>query len=429
MKILIMSIKPRYSQRIFAREKRFELRRTPLRLENGDLVIVYASAPVKAVVGAFTVEGVARGGVRRLWGELGQDFGIGLDEPDFDAVIARPAALPAARAGLTPADRREVVKLYRNGVPVRVLAKRRGCSASTTYRVLHHALVEQALRVKTRYIPSSEFAGPGAGKACLGDDGLFTYPPGATPEMLKAPAGLPPYLRALYDIPLLSREEEKRLFRKYNYLKCRAAMVQEKIRCAGYRASLLEPFEEFRKAAEAVRRILIRCNLRLVVSIAKRHVGPLAPLLDLVSEGNMCLIRAVECYDYTRNARFATYATWAVSKHFARVIPERNYRMGTFVTGHHEMIEATGDARPDPQERRETAAYLKAVIARAAEGLTEKERTVIHAHFGTDGRPARTLEEIGKLFGVTRERIRQIEARALEKLRAVIGPEVLEGLT
>jgi RNA polymerase primary sigma factor len=233
----------------------------------------------------------------------------------------------------------------------------------------------------------------------------------------------------LYGLPLLSREREKELFRKYNYIKYRAAMLQEKIRRTGYRTGMLERFEELKEAAAQIRRILIRCNLRLVVSIAKRHIGPLAALSDLTSEGNLCLIRAVECYDFSREARFATYATWALTKHFARVVPEENYRMSAFVTGQQARLDAAGDARETSSERTELAEHIRAILDRAIVHLTERERAIIASRYGTRGQPAKTLEEIGQLIGLTRERVRQIEARALEKLRAAIGPEAIEGVT
>lgn len=336
---------------------------------------------------------------------------------------------PFRKGGLTERKQTELIKRYRDGTPVRTLARQYGCSTSAVYRILHHALLERTSALQIRYIPSPEFVGRNAQKRCLGEEGLFTYPPEVTDDMPKAPAGLPPYLRDLYSVPLLTRDQEGILFRKYNYIKYRMAMLQEKIRSRGYRTRMLERFTEWAQAADQLRRILIRCNLRLVVSIAKRHIGPLATLFELVSEGNMCLMRAVECYDYRRNARFATYATWAISKHFARVVPATNYRLATFVTGLDEMLGNVGDSRPDLRERGELLSHIRTLIARASERLTDRERTIIQSHYGTDGRPARTLEDIGKLFGVTRERIRQIEVRALLKLRDLIGPEAVEGLT
>jgi len=323
---------------------------------------------------------------------------------------------------------RRLIERYRQGISVAALAKEFGRTRSAVYRVLHHALVEEALARKIKYVPSPEFTGKDAATLCLGDEGLFTYPPEPTDDMPKAPDSLPAYLRELYSIPLLDRADEQALFRKYNYVKHCAAAVQERIREKGYRLKLLERFGELRQASDALRRILVRCNLRLVVSIAKRHVGPLAPLFDLVSEGNMCLMRAVECFDYTRNVRFATYATWAISKHFARVVPEENYRLATFVTGQERMLATADDAQTAETDRREALAHIRTVIRQAAQQLTEREREIIASHFGADGRPEKTLAEIGKRFGLTRERIRQIEARALGKLRRLIAPEAIEAL-
>ena len=332
------------------------------------------------------------------------------------------------KSGLRESERGALVKRYREGTPVRELASELGKSSSTVYRILHRALVEQILGMKIHYVPSPEFAGEDAEGLCLGEEGLFTFPPEPAPGMVKAPRGVPPYLRSLYAIPLLSREREKALFRKYNYIKYRMAMLQERVRTSGYRARTIERFDEFRRAVEQVRRILIRCNLRLVVSVAKRHAGPMVRLMDLVSEGNMCLIRAVECYDYRREARFATYGTWALTKHFARVVPEANYRLATFVTGRDELFSLVGDPRRNPTEQAEAVAHLRHLLGGATRRLTERERAIIESHYGTNGRAPRTLEEIGRALGLTRERIRQIEVRALGKLRDLLGTDGREAL-
>lgn len=329
--------------------------------------------------------------------------------------------------GLSISDTSELVRRYRAGESVRQLADRFKRTEAAIYRALHRALVDEVIAETIDCMPSPDFEGKKAEETCLGEEGLFTYPPEITPDMPKAPAGLPPYLAELYTIPLLPREREMQLFRKYNYIKHLMLRAQESIRRAGYKTGRLERYEELRNAAEAVRTILIRCNLRLVVGIAKRHVSPTKNILELVSEGNMCLMRAVECYDYRREARFATYATWAVTKHFARVIPEENYRMNSFVTGQQERLNLTGDGRENPTTRNEFVEHLRALIANASVHLTDRERAVIQAHYGTDGAAERTLEEIGQQLKLTRERVRQIESRAIEKLRRFITPEKVEG--
>ncbi len=382
---------------------------------------------------------------RALLAEAHELAGQNVPRPEIVRRLAEGAGLPAAsirrllrqeRSPAGDADGRLSAGLRRDGA---ALSKRRPGAGHRPALQPHarprsiarstSALMEKVLSFRVKYIPNPVFAAPDAEEICLGDEKLFTYPPEPPPDMLEPPEGIPPYLAELYGIPLLSREREKELFRKYNYIKYRAAMLQETIRRTGYRTGMLERFEELKEAAAQIRRILIRCNLRLVVSIAKRHIGPLAALSDLTSEGNLCLIRAVECYDFSREARFATYATWALTKHFARVVPEENYRMSAFVTGQQARLDAAGDARESSSERTELTEHIRAVLDRAIVHLTERERAIIASRYGTRGQPAKTLEEIGQLIGLTRERVRQIEARALEKLRAAIGPEAIEGVT
>jgi RNA polymerase sigma factor (sigma-70 family) len=380
---------------------------------------------------------------RALLAEAHELAGQNVARPEIVRRLAEGMGLPAAsvrrllRQERSPAgdadgrlspDCEEMVRLYRSGIAVQEIARRFSRTPGSVYRALHHALMEKVLSFRVKYVPNPVFAAPDAEEICLGDEKLFTYPP-EPPDLPELPEGVPPYLAELYGIPVLSREREKELFRKYNYIKYRAAMLQEKIRRTGYRTGMLERFEELKEAAEQIRRILIRCNLRLVVSIAKRHIGPLAGLSDLISEGNLCLIRAVECYDFSREARFATYATWALTKHFARVVPEENYRMSAFVTGQQARLDAAGDARETSSERTEWTEHIRAVLDRAIVHLTERERAIIASRYGTRGQPAKTLEEVGQLIGLTRERVRQIEARALEKLRTAIGPEAIEGVT
>src|SRR5581483_3907336 len=149
-------------------------------------------------------------------------------------------------------------------------------------------------------------------------------PSSESPSSRRAPEGLPPYLAGLYDDPLLTREQEAHLFRKMNYLKYRASKVREQIDPARARTADLDEVERLQEEALAVKNQIIRANLRLVVSIAKRHVGPSNNFFELVSDGNMSLIRAVEKFDFSRGNKFSTYASWAIMKNFARTIPEEN---------------------------------------------------------------------------------------------------------
>ena len=168
-----------------------------------------------------------------------------------------------------------------------------------------------------------------------------------------------------------------------------------------------------------------------MVNIAKRHVGPQSNLFELISDGNMSLIRAAEKFDYTRGFKFSTYASWAIMKNFARSVPKAGRRRERFQTGRDELLEVSEDLRFEGEEPyRESDVTVRQSIEHVLDRLGPREREIVMRRFGLGDMPGpQTLEEVGRHFGVTKERIRQIEIRALNKLRALIRPEVVEEVT
>jgi RNA polymerase primary sigma factor len=257
------------------------------------------------------------------------------------------------------------------------------------------------------------------------------------------------YLKEIGKVPLLTAEEE---------------------------IELAQRMENGGPEGEAAKKKLAEANLRLVVSIAKRYVGRGMLFLDLIQEGNLGLIKAVEKFDYRKGYKFSTYATWWIRQAITRAIADqaRTIRIPVHMVetinklirvsrqllqelGREPLPEEIAEEMGIPVERvreilkisqepvsletpigeeedshlgdfiqddnvpvpAEAAAYtcLREELMSVLEGLTDREQKVLKLRFGLEDGRARTLEEVGKEFNVTRERIRQIEAKALRKLR------------
>lgn len=270
------------------------------------------------------------------------------------------------------------------------------------------------------------------------------------------------YLREIGRVSLLSAEEEVRLAQRMERGKA------ERLKSA--------PCRRYIDDGEEAQRCLTEANLRLVVSVAKKYIGRGMSLLDLIQEGNIGLIRAVEKFDYTKGYKFSTYATWWIRQAITRAIAdqartiripvhmvetinrlirisrrllqdlgreptseeiaeqmeisaekvreiikvsqepvsletpigeEEDSHLGDFIEDHTALAPAEAASHQ----------LLKEQVEDVLESLTERERKVLQLRFGLDDGRSRTLEEVGKEFHVTRERIRQIEAKALRKLR------------
>jgi RNA polymerase primary sigma factor len=341
----------------------------------------------------------------------------------FDQEHPDLAIFPNHTGPLSEDDKKRIYQQYRRGAGVETLAKRYHRTKTSMYRVINEMRGRRIMELPLDHIPNPTFGKAGVEKSILAD-----MPASETPiKKTRLPSGLPPYLASLYEVPLLTREQEAHLFRKFNYLKFKAAKLREELDLARAKSSVMDTIESLYDQAVALKNQIVRANLRLVVSIAKRHVGLGDNFFELVSDGNMSLIRAVEKFDFARGNKFSTYASWAIMKNFARTIPDEHKHRDRFRTSHSDMFHSTEEPRSDQYEQESAQAQRETQIGKILERLDEREQKIIISRFGLDhGHEPLTLKEVGAELGVTKERIRQLEARALSKLRVAAQEEKIE---
>jgi RNA polymerase sigma factor (sigma-70 family) len=352
---------------------------------------------------------------------------------NFDREHPGQALFPNLTGPLDDDTKQTIYSSYRRGIDVDTLAKRFQRTRTSMYRVINEVRAQRLLEQPLDYIPHPSF-----GEA-LTDLALEATITGPMPDAgayeakrraMKAPKDVPPELAPLYECPLLNKDQEQHLFRKMNYLKFKAAKLRDGLRKDGaagaevdparVRIQTLKEIEDLQLGANAVKDLLIAANMRLVVNIAKRHAAQTDNFFELLSDGNMSLIRAVEKFDFGRGFKFSTYASWAIMKNFARSIPDEKHRRERFVTGHEEVFEVAPDNRSDEQEMVATQERAKHNVNRLLAYLEPREREIIRMRAGMGDYPKNmTLEQIGKEFDITKERVRQLNARAMKKLKAL----------
>ena len=235
--------------------------------------------------------------------------------------------------------------------------------------------------------------------------------------------------QAIVGAPQLMKPEEERLmFYRFNYAKMRLCQLQRKVKREGLTRELAEQVIEWHRRYEHYREYLVRTNLALVLAMAKRTRLGDVDFAEIVSEGNMALLRAVDKFNVDRGFKFSTYACRAILKAFSRTAMKHSRHRTRFPVEFEPDLEKSDwiDKKRDIVEE-ECIDELKQIVDRNLADLSDTEQTVIRRRFNWQQEEEQllTLEEVGKIIGVTKERVRQIQNKALAKIRKLMEEGVL----
>jgi RNA polymerase sigma factor (sigma-70 family) len=271
------------------------------------------------------------------------------------------------------------------------------------------------------YVPHEEFDDPQAEDALFGPESprieipAWTHFPEDADEI---PSGRRSRLTAA---------EERTMFKRYNYARYRLAQLieaQNRRRIASRAKRMVQWY----RCAMQTRSELVRANMALVLAMAKRTRIPNVDFGELVSEGNMALLRSVEKFDVSRGFKFSTYACRAILKSFNRLATKTGRYRQRFPTEFNPDLERSDyDVMKHEMQREDSVDALRDILARNTAKLTDVEQTIVIERFalGTRKRKGRTLAEVGKMVGLTNERVRQIQNLALDKIRSALDEEYL----
>ena len=292
-------------------------------------------------------------------------------------------------------------------------------------------MTKQWLQRDLEFIGNSGFSDPTAGNEIFGEQlGLGDRKSEhGLAALRKSGVDLPVHLGRLCEAPLLKPEQEKMLFQRMNFLLQQASMHRTLLNPQRPSRARLLLIEKLVMLAEWHRDRIVEANLRLVFSIVKKFVNPNNTFDDLLSDGIVGLIRAVEKFDYDRGFRFSTYATQVVRRNSYRTVVLNQQERQKVVAGLQDMdVEICDDQRASSISEKRWH-ELRSRLSEMLDDLDRREKFIIRARFALGGhRKVHTLQSLADRLGISKERVRQLERRAMEKLQRMAGDSQLTGL-
>ena len=327
------------------------------------------------------------------------------------------AIFPQAAEAISDSERQRILRGHRRHVSLRMLARRSCRPRASIYRVILDERIERLGRRKARFIDDPLYHQPEAAQVIARIAAQEELSGNRLPEEGRVPRDLPPYLQELYRTPLLSPAKERALFLKFNFHKYQFVSARRRLEPQFARLRHLDELEGHLLAASETKNAILRANLRLVVSVARKHLRPGVSLMELISDGNITLMRAVEGFDIHRGHRFSTYATLALMKGFARSVPQMlAAKRGTATADN--VLESVPDRREALADNRMVDRDQVGVLLSR---LDDRERMVVSAHYGLGKDGAVSFEQLSERLGISKHRVRQIERFAIAKLRTTLS--------
>jgi RNA polymerase primary sigma factor len=274
---------------------------------------------------------------------------------------------------------------------------------------------DEILRADIDFIPNDEF-----GTEEPGDAGFVETTLADLQSFSNAPAELPGHLRRMCDSDLLTHEQEMAFFREFNYLKFQASTLRSRLATDNADRHTIETIEKLLQRARTIRDQIIQANTRLVMSVVKKFVTPQQSFDDMLSDGLVTLMHAVEKFDYDRGFRFSTYAYRSIARNAYRMISLARKEEGRFTRDVEERaFESEGDEGASGMAER-VWGNLRKLAASMLDQLDRRERFIIRSRYALGAhRKVRTFQFLADKLGVSKERVRQLEQRAVSKLQAM----------
>ena len=286
------------------------------------------------------------------------------------------------------------------------------------------ALTQKWLRRELEFISNPLFSTRRAGQEIFAEE-LMLAPRRSdwgVAGLRKSGGNLPPHLSRLCEAPLLTEVQEQLLFKRMNFLLHLASLHRSMLSVESPSSARIDLIEKLVALAEWHRDRIVEANLRLVFSIVKNFVNPNNTFDDLLSDGIVGLIRAVEKFDYDRGFRFSTFATQVVRRYSYRTVVVNQQNRQKVSSGLQDLDVEISDAGKSPAISEKRWHELRSRLTVMIDGLDRREKFIVRARFSLGPhRKVHTLQALANRLGISKERVRQLERRAMDKLRAMAG--------